>query len=149
MTPTIGQHVKCFFRNGTLIEGIVEEWSNTGVSLCSISDQSLILILHPMEDLMMIKILADKSESLQSTEEPDQAPSLQDQIRTQLQNITPTEDPDLQKLSIAELKRLADQQDKQMITNKIRQHFPAGSQKPNYTTQSTVLAIQRTSRGKH
>jgi len=57
MTPQPEQHVRCIFRNGTLIEGIVKEWQPSGAQLQSLNDESILIIPHPDQDIILIKVL--------------------------------------------------------------------------------------------
>lgn len=133
-----GKHIKCVFKNGTIIEGIVKEWTTGQVHLQSLNDESTMIILHPEDDIMLIKVLADKSE--ESTEEKG-APPLKEEIVAKLEEIRSEEDVDLQTKSIAELKQLVKTQEKQIITNKIKEHFPSAyvASKPNYSSQIDSL----------
>jgi hypothetical protein len=138
MKPQPGQHVKCIFKNGTIVEGIVEEW-DIEVHLLSLTDKSLMIICHPSEDLMMIKIMPDLAEDIVEgpAQEKVEIP-IQDQIRTKIREvIVPNENSELQKSSIAELKRLAVEQEKQIIAKKIKEHYPSAyvPHKPNYGSQ--------------
>ena len=149
MIPQPEQRVKCIFRNGTIVEGIVEEWGQE-VHLVSLTDNSLMIICHPDEDIMMIKIMADEAEEIiedKDNSENNSTP-IQDQIRTKIKEvIIPQEDPELQKLSITDLKRLADEQERQIIAKKIKKHFPSTytPHKPNYGSQLD-LSIGRNQR---
>ena len=145
MIPQLGQHIKCIFKNGTIVEGIVEEWLATSVILKSLSDQSLMIILHPNDDIMMIKILVNEPEenSENIPDPPDTEPEfIQQQIRAKLKELEkPTENLELQNKNITELKQLAKEQDKQIMINKIKEHFPSHLRpsKSNYAAQSNVV----------
>lgn len=57
-------HVKLFFYNGTQMEGIVEEWSNTQAVLCSEDNKAYLLINNITQDVMAIKVIpAQKTHS--------------------------------------------------------------------------------------
>ena len=73
-----GDHVKCFLRNATTIEGIVVEWSADCVVLKSIDEKTLLIAHHPGEDIMLTKIvLTEQSEPepKKETHKPDQKPA--------------------------------------------------------------------------
>jgi hypothetical protein len=53
------QHVKCIFRNGTIVEGIIETWTKEEAILISLDGESKLIILRPTEDLIMIKLMLD------------------------------------------------------------------------------------------
>lgn len=147
MIPQPEQHIKCIFKNGTIVEGIVKEWGiNSSVILQSLTDQSLMIILHPKDDIMMIKIMAEQPEENLSEEIPDPPDTepeiIQQQIRAKLKELErPMESLELQNKTIADLKKLAIEQDKQIMINKIKEHFPNSPhpQKSNYTAQSNVV----------
>lgn len=139
-----GKHIRCVFKNGTIIEGIVKEWTTGSVQLQSLNDESIMIILHPEEDIMLIKVLADKPE--ESGEEKDALP-LKEEIVAKLEEIRAEEDTDLQGKSIAELRQLVKTQEKQIIANKIKEHFPSHtSRKSNYGSQVDLLPRGRWSR---
>ena len=131
MIPQVGQHVKCIFRNGTLIEGQVEKWEKNIVQLKSFSDQSIIVILHPDEDLMLFKIFIPK---LSSNETPPKQ-----NIKNKLKE-TLSAPEDIKKQPLKELRNLVLEEEKQIITNKIKEHF-SDSINPsvNYASQITIL----------
>jgi hypothetical protein len=147
MISLTNQHVKCIFRNGTIVEGMVEEWVPGTVHLRSLSDQSLMIILHPDEDIMMIKVIPDPEEEIvvqDNAEDEIKSNSslgqVQEQIRSKLKEVEDNKDPELEKLSVAELKRLAAEQEKKIIVDKIKEHFPGGtSRKANYASQLDFL----------
>ena len=56
MIPQIGQHVKCVLRTGAMAEGIVKFWENT-VQLQSLDGESILIIPHPADDIILIKVL--------------------------------------------------------------------------------------------
>ena len=54
----IGQYIKVFFRHGGLIlEGLVESWEPDNCVLRSLTDDSLIIIHSPQDDIMVIKVM--------------------------------------------------------------------------------------------
>src|SRR5260370_35287871 len=126
MIAQIGQHIKCIFRNGTIVEGIVKECLPNSVQLQSLSDQSLLIILHPEEDIMMIKIVVSEApaEEVYSEKEPAVEVPIQEKIRAKLKEVEkPIENPELQAKTISELRQLPPGQDKQIITSKISKHY--------------------------
>jgi hypothetical protein len=139
MIIDIGKHIRCVFKNGTVIEGIVKEWVIGSVQLQSLNDESIMIILHPEEDIMLIKVLADEPE--EPAEEEKDAPPLKEEIVAKLEEIRTEEDTDLQGKSIAELKQLVKAQERQIIANKIKEHYPSAHapHKPNYGSQVEFL----------
>ena len=142
MNLTAGQHIKCIFRNGTIVEGIVKEWSSN-YYLQSLTDDSLLVILDPRQDLMMIKIMPTQ-DRVQVEEpdagEPDPPKSYRRQIRRKLQELGQIDNPDLKRMSVVELRELAHQLERQELKDKIKEHFPTSSPRNNYSEQSTLLS---------
>lgn len=53
-----GQYIKLLFRYGNLtIEGVVESWEKDNYIIRSLTDESLMIIQSPQEDIMVIKIM--------------------------------------------------------------------------------------------
>jgi hypothetical protein len=134
--PQPNQHIKCIFRNGTIIEGIVRVWEKDEAVLISIHDDSLMVILHPMEDVMLLKILPENE-----SQKAEQSP-IQEQIRQKLQEVAqPSQEPALQQHTISQLRKLSQEQDRQMIANKIREHFPKSQlSRTAYHSQAGLLS---------
>jgi len=123
-----GQHVKCFFKIGTVIEGIVKSWSKGESELLSLNDNNLMVILNTNEDLMLVKIVFQ--EKLEEEDPKSKTPQewLNAQPKEWIQEklaevLEPTGDEDLDKLNIVQLRRLVQEQEKQMIAQKKKEHF--------------------------
>lgn len=58
--------VKVYFKNGTIIEGIVLTWNDRKGLLCSSGNQSRMIVYNPAENVMMIKICSPEEESNQT-----------------------------------------------------------------------------------
>lgn len=56
--------VKIYFKNGTVIEGIVLTWSDKKGLLRSLAGDSRMLIYNPVENVMMIKLLPSDEEEI-------------------------------------------------------------------------------------
>lgn len=56
--------VKIYFKNGTVIEGIVLTWSDKKGLLRSLSGDSRMIIYNPIENVMMIKLLPTNEEEV-------------------------------------------------------------------------------------
>ena len=110
-----------------------------------------------MDDLMMIKIMPDPSEDIESPTSKDREKQIEevvekirkeklltlpfkDQIRSKLQEIVvASPDQELQDVAISELRDLAREQDRQILVDKIKEHFPGGVGKSNYAAQANVV----------
>lgn len=148
MIPEIenGQHVKCMFKNNSMVEGIVDGWNTNLIQLRSLSDQSMIFIINPQENLMMIKVmpLEEAEESLPIDS------NLKEQISSKIKKViqTSSNDTELLKLSVKELKHLAWEQERKMIADKIRNHFPNNSSTiSNYNPQISIIANPKGTNG--
>ncbi len=120
-----GQHVKYFLRNGMVLEGIVEEDTAAQVVLQALDGQSIMILHHPAEDIMMTKVVLTEQSPEIPEEQPQAEPTeMQEQIKGKLQEVHQMpEDPELQKKTIAELRQLVMEQERQIITQKRREHF--------------------------
>jgi hypothetical protein len=134
------KHIKLVFKNGTVAEGIVQSWTKENATLQSIHDGSQIIVMHPEKDIQMIKIMPDhvedqtlaptNEEIVVQQEQPYDAikENIREKVREIQTAVAENIDPnDLQSKSIEELRKMVVEQDRQIIANKIRQHFPSGS----------------------
>lgn len=142
ITVEVGQHVKCFLRSGMVLEGIVEESTGAQVVLRSLNDQSLLIIHRPSEDIMLTKVMpapeAMEIVEIESKPAPEQ-PVMQVQIKNKLHEALHTEDPELQNMSLEELRHLVVEQEKQIIAQKKREHFgvPGAAKMTQYSSPHT------------
>lgn len=146
MTPEVGQHVKCFLRNSTVLEGKVENWTKDEVVLKSLDDQSILIIHRPLEDIMMTKVvLIELSQIVE--DKIKSIPESQEKIKHKLHEVLaePSEDPEIQKKSIAELRAMVIEQDKKIITQKQQVHFPtSGTPSTKYRqTVDTIMQLNK------
>lgn len=126
-------HVKILLRNNTIAEGVVQEWSNI-VKLKSVDDQSYMIILHPEEDIILIKVFLENSleEKIKTIFKEDS-----EEVKTELeqkfqQTIDQPSDETARHKSLAELRVLLSQQERQIIANKLRQHHLGQAKKVEY-----------------
>jgi hypothetical protein len=124
MIPQPDQHVKCIFQNSTIIEGIVQSWDKDKAVLLSLADDSLMVIWHPEDDLMLVKIMPQKNEK----ETAPVAPSNR-AILAKLEEVKQTDDPQLQSKSLQDLRGMVVDQEKKIIANKIVEHYQSGAGK--------------------
>ena len=146
ITVGIGQHVKCFLRSGMVLEGIVEESTGAQVVLRSLQDESLMIIHRPGEDIMLTKVMPEGESQEVPVDNNPKDPALvvtmspnipiKEQVRSKLNEALQTEDPELQKLSIDELRQLVKEQDRQIIAQKRREHFgsPGNAKMTHYSS---------------
>lgn len=128
ITVNKGQHVKYFMRSGMVLEGIVEESTGAQVVLRSLNDESLMIIHRPNEDIMLTKVMPPPQETTEIVEiEPEPKPQppndTQIQIKAKLHEALEIENPELQNMSLEELRQLVVEQEKQIIAQKRKEHF--------------------------
>ena len=142
------KHIKVIFKNNTVIEGRVQSWTKEQAILLSLDGSSSMVIFHPEKDILFVKVVADipKDQNKESPSGSEIKDQISDKVRQILQpddsvlevhdeepNVSSKED--LKGKTIAELKRLVNEQDKQIILNKIKAHLPdIGSCRNNYST---------------
>jgi sRNA-binding regulator protein Hfq len=129
MIPPLKSRVKILLRNNTITEGIVQEWSDT-VKLQSLDDKSYMIILHPKEDIILIKVYLNNSlkEEISSNSEESQN-ELEQKFQQTLEQ--PSDDPNRIQ-SLAELRILLDKENRQMIVNKLKSHHIGETKKVEY-----------------
>jgi hypothetical protein len=118
MEPQVGQFVKLIFRNGTLMEGIIQQWSKTRSVLKSESSEDILVILQTEQDLLAYKIVA-------SYISPKELPHRLNQLEQQFEETRqqPSTD-DLRLQSLAQLKVAMIQHEKKMVANQLKHHLP-------------------------
>lgn len=131
MIPPNKSHVKILLRNNATVEGIVQEWSNF-IKLQSLDEQSYMIIPRPEDDIILIKVFlenpSEEKEKIKTTSE-----EIKTELEQQFQQVVeqPSDDPTRHK-SLAELKVLLVNQDRQIITDKLRSHHLGETKKVEY-----------------
>jgi len=124
MIPEKGQRVKCFMRtNSILLEGIVEEWTEEQVILKSLDEKTLAIIHRPTDDIVITTVILETM--VEEINQPlPSKPVEKSEIASKLQNILQsTDNEDLNKMNIEQLKHLVKQQEIQIIEQKKKEHF--------------------------
>jgi hypothetical protein len=122
----VGKHVKYFLRNGMVLEGFVEKDTPSECILKSIDGKNLLIVHRPTEDILLTKVLLEEPEIVEEkvVETPKKLTETQQEVRDKLQQvIRPTGEPELVKLNIKQLRVLVQEQDKQIIAQKKKEHF--------------------------
>jgi hypothetical protein len=122
MIPKEGQHVKCILRTGAIAEGIVEEWFNNHVQLKSLDGESILIITHPAEDIMLIKIILGQPKT--------QAEEVADKIRAKgaleqkFEEVRQSHDPNNadDRKTLAQLKIELVEQERKIVSEKLKDH---------------------------
>lgn len=122
MTQYKDQHVKLLLNNNILIEGVVQVWSDSSVEILSLDKQSTSIILHPKEDIRVIKVIHQK--------ELIKEKSITDKKFEEVSQQVGYDDLKIKKLS--ELKVDLIKQDKEIVANKLKQHQLSEVKKVNY-----------------
>lgn len=136
MTPEVDQLVKCYMRSGIVLEGTVIEWASE-VVLKSLTDETLMIIHHPVEDIILTKIMLKIETSSAENTKTDTKEAIKEKLH-QLQSL---EDPELREKTVAELRGMVIAQDRKIISDKTKEHF--GSAGAGKTTKySSFIPIK-------
>ena len=122
-----GQNVKLFFRNNLQISGVVEKYDNNELVLKSFDSKNQMIILHPQDDIVAITINVE--EKL-----PESPPGkVKDELTQKFEEVynSPSEN-DLRIKELAELKSLLLEQEKKIISNKLKSHTISNSKPTTY-----------------
>lgn len=125
MIPPIESHVKILLRNNATVEGIVKEWSTEVIKLQSLDDQSYIIIPNPAQDIILIKVFLERP----AEEKTEIKTKLEQRFQQMMEQ--PSDNP-IRNKSLAELKILLSEQDKQIVANKLKNHYPNEAKKVEY-----------------
>jgi hypothetical protein len=140
MIPQVGQHVKCLLRTGVLAEGIVEDWGERTVQLRSLDEENILIITHPNDDIMLIKVVlnthqsaAEKvAEKIRRAGPERPVPESAD-LKQKFQEVydSPSDD-DLRLKELADLKIMLIEQEKKIIADKLKSHHIGPVNKAKY-----------------
>jgi hypothetical protein len=151
------------------MDGIVKEWLSNYVQLKSTTDESTIIITDPTRDIMVIKILPEEKEESEPIVIPLDNPrspaevfrnppkwedeekadysteKLREDFRARLYKEIPEEKElhdnlDLRTKKLAELKIMANKQEREVVASKLKTHHSAYvPHKPDYGSQIDLL----------
>jgi hypothetical protein len=125
MIPKTGQHVKIILRNGAMAEGILEEWFANEVQLKSLDGESILIITHPNEDIMLIKVFLEKKpEEDESAPTEEEADAFASQFEDAPDEKTDPFDP-MKNMSLAQLRIEKMKQERKIIAEKLKDHSPS------------------------
>lgn len=130
MIPKRGQHVKCILRTGAIAEGIVEEWFNNHVQLKSLDGESILIITHPAEDIMLIKIILEPKNRAEeiAAKDLEQEKSDKERMFEDFRARHNPNDPDDRK-TLADLRIELIEQDRKIVAEKLKDHTPTQAPK--------------------
>ena len=134
MNEYLGRHVKCFLRNSTVVEGVVEKWGET-LELQSLDGKSLLIIHQPAQDIMLTKVLLseDVVEPAQEPQPPQPPVRGRMFLHDEPIEVQAEEEIDpmaLQAKSTAELRIELAKQERKIIAGKLKDHRPDSLQAP-------------------
>lgn len=109
------QHIICCLKNNAVLEGTIESWLDNEVVLLSLDGQSRLIIQHPTQDIVFVKVILN-SVALAPLSEVKQ------QVYNQLQEVLQEPDEDLRRHNIHHLKYLLNEQERKVIKEKIKEH---------------------------
>lgn len=121
--PKEGQHVKCFLRTGNVVEGIVEVW-DVPVILKTLDGTSQMIIHSPMQDIMLTKVVLVEEPTVQERQQ-----TIAEKIKEQtIEEKRSEPDPmDLNAMTKAQLHVELVEQERQIVADKLKTHFPDSS----------------------
>lgn len=125
--------VKILLRNNTIAEGIVQEWGEI-VKLQSFNKQSYMIVLHPKEDIILVKVFSeDATEEVDVVLEKQPLENVKNELEQKFQQVVdqPSDDPTRME-SLVELRKLLVQQDRQILANKLKSHHIGQTRKVEY-----------------
>lgn len=127
MTPQKNQHVKCALRNNLVIEGIVESWSDDQSILKSLDDASIFIILHTTQDVLLVKIILKNSSEIKND------------LQTKFEEAySQSSDDELRLKNMVELKKLLTEQERRIISEKLKTHHINNIKETKYESPSIL-----------
>ena len=132
MIPKKDQHVRCVLRNNLIIEGTVDSWSDAKSVLRSLDGSSVSIIQHTAQDIVVVKIILQ--EPVKEKKEPIQA---RVEAKTELEKkfdevYQSPSDNELRVKNLAELKTLMNEQERKIISERIKNHQATDVRKVTY-----------------
>lgn len=104
MNPEPNQHIKIFFRNGLIEEGIVIFWSDAKSVLRAVSGMNLLIIQNTSADVQAVKIFVEESEGRPM---PIQEVYIDEELKTS------ERDPSMRAMKLAELRILRGREERE------------------------------------
>lgn len=129
-----GQLVKILFRNGTSIEGFIDKWSDESSEyiLKSIDGENIFIIQDPVNDIMIVRVKLDSPQKNNEIEPTKQISQLQ-KIPLQLPL-----DMDLRTKTLTQLRTKAIEEEKKVISEKLKDHSITQNIPVNYSLPSFI-----------
>lgn len=127
MIPQVGQYVKVIFRNGMQAEGTVAAWSDDKSVVNLPDNKSVCLIMNTKEDVLMVQMVNDISETKIGLREHME--ELENQFHETYKEPSVN---DLRLKKLAELKQMMIEQEKKIVKEKVVDHSITTVQGPKY-----------------
>ena len=128
--------VKLLLSGNLILEGIIKEWSDKKVILDSFDGKSTSIILHPHEDIRVVKVLHDHHVTAMLDNIPAKS-HLEQKFEETYQQ--PSENNDLRLKTLVELKQELIKQERQIIANKLKDHNISEVKTVQYGLPSSLL----------
>jgi hypothetical protein len=117
----IGKHVQILLQNNMILEGTVIEWSPHQVVISSLDDESTSVILHPKEDIRVVKIIG--KQNAESVQKPEATEKKKIKLEQEFdETYQMPSDNNLRLKKLAELKSELIEQEKLMIASRLKEH---------------------------
>jgi hypothetical protein len=116
MEPKANQFVKLIFRNGMQMEGVVISWSSAESVLKAVDGVNFLVISQTEQDVMAYKIVSNYIR-------PEEMPKKFDELISQFEEVyqQPSND-DLRTKKLAQLKIAMIDQEKKIVSQKLKNH---------------------------
>ena len=122
MKYEVGQHVKCILKNNTIVEGTIENWEPNEVVLLSLDGESKLIITHPADDIVLIKLfLSPQKNKIHTTSNPEITEL--DRKFKELQESPGGVYDDSRNKNLADLKIELHKQEREIIAKKLKNHY--------------------------
>lgn len=129
-----GTYVRIIFRNSMRAEGYVESWSDKQAVLRSDEGLSLLIIQDPIADIMLIKVFPESKEAAPTNDLPTRPITEEIKRREEIDDDfekvkrEASIDQYLKAKTLLELRKLQMEQDRKIVSERLKDHTPNHSQ---------------------
>lgn len=129
MIPQKDEYVRVIFRNSTQAEGIVQSWSEHEAILRSLDGASLLIIQDTSSDIMAVKVYLAAPDT-STPDVLDKEIEHKEEIDSDFEEVKQEVGVDeyLRAKTLLELRRLQLEQDRKIISERLKDHTPSGNQ---------------------
>jgi hypothetical protein len=132
--PNVGHDVLCYLHNSTILEGIVKEWNENYIHLISKNNESII-IYYPMDNVLFVKIKHKEKPNKEYNEIKKEYNEIKKEYNETIKQPT----SDLRNKKIADLKILLNEQEKEILANKLKEQIIKEPMLPQGISQFNLL----------